>query len=51
MIFLHHILSPDEISFSYDIITENIQYLKQDWQKYGLSKREKKSLLYSFSIT
>ncbi len=47
--FLHHILSPDEISFSYDIITENIQYLKQDWQKYGLSKKEKKNPYYILS--
>ncbi len=47
--FLNHILFPDEISFSYDIIAETIQYKNQDWQKYGVSKKEKKNPYYILS--
>ncbi|NDO47787.1 SMI1/KNR4 family protein [Clostridium sp. MD294] len=47
--FLNHILFPDEISFSYDIIAENIQYKKQYWKKYDLSEKEKKNPYYILS--
>lgn len=47
--FLHHILFPEEIAFSYDIISENICDMKEEWKNYHLSEKEKKNPYYILS--
>ena len=47
--FLHHILFPEEISFSYEIIEENLRYLKKSWNKYCISEKDKTNNYYILS--
>lgn len=47
--YLNHILYPEEISFSYNIIEDNLYDLKKDWHKYGLSEQDKKNPYYIVS--
>ncbi len=40
---------PEEIAFSYDIISENICDMKEEWKNYHLSEKEKKNPYYILS--
>ncbi len=47
--FLNHILFPEEISFSYEMIASNLRDLKKSWSKYGVSEKDKKNNYYILS--